>query len=244
MDSDDESPQQMSSKSHEEDTDRLAIREEISNLSIEELLALKEKIGSKLFDKNMGISKSSKYKDRFKRENKNRPRMEEIAKRPVRKHFDSVGVKPSAKKEIRDPRFDPLCGEFDDKIFKTSYKFVDDIKSKELIELKKQLKGEEDPEKIEQLKYLIQRMENQAREKGKLEKRKDDQKEEMKRNKELAKEGKAPVFISKSDRKKKELVEKFEELKGSGKIDKYLKKKAKKNESKDRRRMKNLNSKT
>ena len=97
--------------------------------------------------------------------------------------------------------------------------------------------------------YLISNIslifqENQAREKGKLEKRKDDQKEEMKRNKELAKEGKAPVFISKSDRKKKELVEKFEELKGSGKIDKYLKKKAKKNESKDRRRMKNLNSKT
>ena len=43
-------------------------------------------------------------------------------------------------------------------IFKDSYKFVDDIKSKEITELKNQLKDEEDPEEIERLKYLIQRM--------------------------------------------------------------------------------------
>ena len=43
-------------------------------------------------------------------------------------------------------------------IFKDSYKFVDDIKEKELQTLKKQLKDEEDPERISQIKYLIQRM--------------------------------------------------------------------------------------
>ena len=46
--------------------------------------------------------------------------------------------------------------------------------------------------------------------------------------------------MSKSDRKKKDLVDKFEELKNTGKIDQYLKKKSKKNMIKDRRKMKEM----
>ena len=140
---------------------QLAIREEISQMSIEEILALKEKIGSKIFDQKMGFSKkkSLSEKEKFKRENKNRPRLEPISKKPVNKKMDHiVGVKAEHRKDVRDPRFDPLCGTFDDKVFKTSYKFVDEIKEKELKELKTQLKSEEDPEKIEQIQYLIQRM--------------------------------------------------------------------------------------
>ena len=43
-------------------------------------------------------------------------------------------------------------------IFKDSYKFVDNLKDKELKTLKRELKVEEDPERKEQIKYLIQRM--------------------------------------------------------------------------------------
>ena len=78
-----------------------------------------------------------------------------------------------AKKERRDPRcfflffsisrslffqfflsllrFDPLCGEFNDKLFKESYQFVNEVKSRELVELKKQLKTEEDKERREEV---------------------------------------------------------------------------------------------
>ena len=79
--------------------------------------------------------------------------------------------------------------------------------------------------------------ENQAREKNKIEKKKKDKNDERLKNKELLKEGKAPVFLNKSERKKKELVEQFEELKSSGRIDNYLKKKAKKNMIKDKKKM-------
>ena len=68
------------------------------------------------------------------------------------------------------------------------------------------------------------------------------EKAEKQKNRELAKEGKAPVFMNKIERKNKELVDKFEELKSSGKIDSYLKKKAKKNESKDRRKLSKMKS--
>ena len=48
-------------------------------------------------------------------------------------------------------RFDPLCGEFNDKLFKESYQFVNEVKSKELVELKKQLRTEEDHERREEV---------------------------------------------------------------------------------------------
>ena len=70
-----------------------------------------------------------------------------------------------------------------------------------------------------------------------MQKEKEIQKEERKRNIELAKEGKAPVYLNKTEKRKKDLVDKFEELKKDGKLDTYLKKKAKKNEAKDRRKI-------
>ena len=48
--------------------------------------------------------------------------------------------------------------------------------------------------------------------------------------------------MSKTERKTKDLVDKYEELKSTGKIDKYLKKKAKKNQIKDRKKMSDMNN--
>ena len=100
----------------EMDADRAAIREEISKMSIEEVLALKEKIGTKMFDKSMGLDRPKSFKDKYKRENKNRPRMEPIAKRPVKRLKDVVGTKAEHKRDVRDPRFDPMCGDYDEKV--------------------------------------------------------------------------------------------------------------------------------
>ena len=102
----------------EMDSDRAAIREEISKMSIEEVLALKEKIGTKMFDKSMGLDRPKSFKDKYKRENKNRPRMEPIAKRPVKRLKDVVGTKAEHKRDVRDPRFDPMCGDYDEKVKK------------------------------------------------------------------------------------------------------------------------------
>ena len=58
-----------------------------------------------------------------------------------------------------------------------------------------------------------------------------------KRNKELAKEGKMPVYMSKAEMKDQELVLQYEELKKKGSLDKYLKKKEKRNSTKERRKI-------
>jgi hypothetical protein len=47
--------------------------------------------------------------------------------------------------------------------------------------------------------------------------------------------GKKPFFLKKSEKRKRELVAKYEELKAAGKLDKYMAKRARKNASKDHR---------
>ena len=53
--------------------------------------------------------------DELKRDNKNRPR-EESSKKPVKRFRDVVGLTSELKSEKRDPRFDSMCGEFDEKV--------------------------------------------------------------------------------------------------------------------------------
>jgi ribosomal RNA-processing protein 36 len=47
--------------------------------------------------------------------------------------------------------------------------------------------------------------------------------------------GKKPFFLKKSDKRKRELMAKYEELKDSGRLDKFMAKRRKKNASKDHR---------
>jgi len=233
-----------------EDKIRAEFREKIRSMSMEELQQMKQEIGTKAMDKILGLSKkpsqdkSSKKRassEAFKRENKNRPR-ETSSKKTVGRFRDVVGLTSDQKTQKRDPRFDSLCGEFDAKVFKDSYKFVQDIKSRELKDLKEQLKNDDglDEETRGKIKYLIQRSENQAREKAKLDKRKESEKEQKKRNRELAAEGKRPQFMTKREKQNVELVDKFEELKNSGKLENYMKKKSKKNLAKDRKKIKDF----
>merc|ERR1719357_1486581 len=110
-------------------------------------------MGLKLFHKKIGLGKAAgsggssaatakakraEMAELYKRDNKNRPR-ETSSKKTVKRLRDVVGLKADQKLDKRDPRFDNLCGEFDEKVFKDSYKFVDAIKAKELASLKSQL---------------------------------------------------------------------------------------------------------
>merc|ERR1719273_2581159 len=199
------------------DNERIEIRSELSKMSMEEILRLKEELGSKLYNRAVGIGSCKKphskftSKDELKRDNKNRPR-EESSKKPVKRFRDVVGLTSELKKEKRDPRFDNMCGEFDEKIHRDAYKFVDGIKAKELETLKVQLNSEDDPDKIAQIKYLIQRIENQNREKKKVEKEKNVFVERKKKNRELVKEGKMPEFVSRQEEKSRGLIEKMPEF--------------------------------
>eukprot|EP00096_Caligus_rogercresseyi_P009073 TRINITY_DN3017_c0_g1_i1.p1 TRINITY_DN3017_c0_g1~~TRINITY_DN3017_c0_g1_i1.p1 ORF type:complete len:205 (-),score=81.48 TRINITY_DN3017_c0_g1_i1:6-620(-) len=194
------------------------IKKQLSSLSSEELQALKAEMGSKALtppaleggssnDASKGGRKSIKYK----RDNKNRPREVSSKKTVGRKRKILSEALPEPK---RDPRFDPACGEFNEKVFTDSYGFVDKIKEKEQQHLKHVLASSETtPEEAQKIKYLIQRHDNQIREKNRLEKRR----------KNIA-DGES-------------ILETYESLKKTGGLDKYMQKKEKKLLRKSKKRL-------
>ena len=66
------------------------------------------------------------------------------------------------KRTPRDPRFDDLCGsKFDEDSFNDSYKFLDEIRDREIQELQSMLQEATEPVRKKKLSYLLQRMKNQ-----------------------------------------------------------------------------------
>ncbi|XP_070172803.1 ribosomal RNA processing protein 36 homolog [Polyergus mexicanus] len=214
------------------DQDREQIREELKHMSFEDLQKLKEKLGTKIYNQTIFGNKSKK-KTEFKRENKNRPR-EMSAKKPISR-FRELGL--AKKVVIRDPRFDSLCGTFDEKAFKHSYAFINDLRKNDLETLRNELKEATDLKTKKKIKYLIQRFENQLREEKKRKEKEEKKRKEKKEVLEFIKRGEKPVFKKKSEQKILNLVAQYEELKNRGKLKKHIQRLRKKNKHKDRTKL-------
>nr|CAG4648905.1 EOG090X0E8U [Polyphemus pediculus] len=216
-----------------EEAERLAIQQELSNLSFEELQKLKEKLGSKKFNQTVnGIKKEVKERD-FTRANKNRPREISSKSRKIEKKV-AIQVPKVFK---NDPRFDSLCGEFQERKFNRNYEFIYKMKEEEIDKLKEELKEEPNPRRTEKIKYLIQRLENQLRAEKQRKEAEAKLYEERSAQIEALKEGKTPHFDSKFVKQDKMHKEKFENLKKDGKLDRYVAKKRKHNAQRDRKFM-------
>uniref|UniRef100_T1ILR5 rRNA biogenesis protein RRP36 n=1 Tax=Strigamia maritima TaxID=126957 RepID=T1ILR5_STRMM len=207
------------------------LRQELSEMTFEEIQCLRDKIGTKLCNKVLFEAKPERNLKNFHRENKNRPR-EESSKKQVSRFREVIPIKAKAN---RDPRFGDLSGTYDDKLFRKSYYFVKDMKNNEKKELKIAYKKETDPEKKQELKLLINKYENQERsEKRKIEKSVK-KAEAQREQKEQLKKGQKPFYRTKSMSHKQELVEKYKELQKGNKLDKYLIRKRKKLLQKERK---------
>lgn len=202
MSSDEASSAEEVDSSLEDDTFR-------GEYSMEELVTMRETVGSKLFDKKLAThvkkreneskpsTKSVKQAD-FIRKNKNRPQ-EISSKRPVRKTHGSS----SSKLSTRDPRFDQICGsEFDKDVFEARFSFLEGMRTREKRLLSRKLKKTKDPQKRESLKYLIQRMDNQSREKERRNEEREVIRKWHREEKGKVAEGKKPYFLKDSDKKK------------------------------------------
>lgn len=161
-------------------------------MSFENLQKLKEKLGTKIYNETL-FGKKNKKKTDFKRENKNRPR-EISAKKPTAVFKEVISVK---KVISRDPRFDSLCGTFDNKAFKRSYAFLNEYKQNDLKTLQNELKETTDPKTIKKIKYLIQRIENQLREENRQKQKEEARQQEKKELLESIRRGEKPVYKKK-----------------------------------------------
>uniref|UniRef100_A0A1J3H818 rRNA biogenesis protein RRP36 n=1 Tax=Noccaea caerulescens TaxID=107243 RepID=A0A1J3H818_NOCCA len=169
------------------------------------------------------------------RANKNRP-MELSSKRPVSRYREVIQV---PKKVVRDPRFDSLSGNVDTEGFRKRYSFFFEEKlPTEREELKKQLKKTKNPEEVDELKNRLSYVEKWMKyEPSTINKGRAILTEHKKKEREAAKEGKKPYYLKKSEIRNQELIEKYNSLKASGKLESFLDKRRKKNATKDHRFM-------
>ncbi|CAD6993888.1 ribosomal RNA processing protein 36 homolog isoform X2 [Ceratitis capitata] len=223
--------------------ERDSIREDLSKMSFEEIMKLKEQLGAKVYKEAvLGVNDDSTSKSHskkpatFKRLNKNRPR-ELSAKRQV--PFISIEQKKSSKTEERvaDPRFDGNCGDFNVNHFKENYKFLSKVRLKDITRLRKQLRETTDNNERKALQVEIQRLANKNVEEKKWHIKQNQLKREKLEVQQAIQKGLRPHYVTKKERRAKELVTQFEQLKKSGKLSKHLEKRRKKNVAKDRRQL-------
>ncbi|KAM1872975.1 hypothetical protein ACFX13_006870 [Malus domestica] len=142
------------------------------------------------------------------------------------------------KKVVRDPRFESLCGELDVDRFRKKYRFLfEEELPAEKEELQKQIKKSKDPETIEEPKKHISLIDTQLKSESAKHTEAAILTEHKKKERKAAKERKQPFFLKKSEIRKKRLVEKYKQLKASGKLEAFIEKRRRKNAAKDHRYM-------
>ncbi|XP_053659754.1 ribosomal RNA processing protein 36 homolog [Anopheles marshallii] len=236
--------------SSDDDVPKLA-DDEYKEMPFEDLLLLQKKLGSRVYNEAIfGKTKERKQNPTLKPKPAKRSKHtsdaesdddsgpEEVsAKRKVPAlGMGKVGKNTSVSRP-RDPRFDPRQGYFSGRQFRNNYSFINDLRSSELMKLKKKLEGATDQEETEGLKFLIQRTENQIREYAK-QKALDKNKLHEKQQARLAvQEGKRPFYERKSTKQARALVEQYDKLKDDGSLAKHIDKRRKKVSAKDRKKL-------
>ncbi|XP_068042104.1 ribosomal RNA processing protein 36 homolog isoform X2 [Anomalospiza imberbis] len=206
-----------------------------SDMSFEELLRMQSDARMRVSKKVPGGKKTVKpTKATLKQQQGKKGPLEMSAK----KHVPFLRqVVPVRKKVQRDPRFDDLSGEYKPEIFMKTYSFLDSIKKQEKEMVQKQLKKCRNMEQKEKLQRLLNRMTQQEQAQKKQQKLRERELSLKRQQRELAKQGKKPFFLKKSEKQKLELAEKYAELKRSGKLESFLNKKRKRNAIKDKRHL-------
>uniref|UniRef100_A0A6B2LAH0 rRNA biogenesis protein RRP36 n=1 Tax=Arcella intermedia TaxID=1963864 RepID=A0A6B2LAH0_9EUKA len=156
------------------------------------------------------------------------------AKFPVSR---KVVVLQPKKKVTRDPRFDSLSGDYHEDLFKKSYQFLYDLQEDEMATLRAQIAKEKNLEQKEKLQRGLGIMEDRKRAEKIKERRRNIIKEHRKEEMAKVAMGKTPYYLKKSDVKDIELKARFKELQDKGQLDNYLKKKRKRIESKEKKKL-------
>ncbi|CAI0414306.1 unnamed protein product [Linum tenue] len=157
--------------------------------------------------------------------------VEVTCKKPVSRFREVI---QAPKKVVRDPRFESLCGTLNVEGYRKRYDFLYESNlPAEKEELKKQLRKSKDPVAVDQLKKRIEWTDKQLKFDTTKQVESSILIEHKKKEREAAKRGKQPFYLKKSEIKKQRLVDKYNKLKATGKLESFIEKRRKKNASKD-----------
>ncbi|XP_073304042.1 uncharacterized protein [Primulina huaijiensis] len=210
-----------------ESDDESEIERELAEVTFEELQRARSDGSEMVYRKPNAEKKGG-------RANKNRP-MEMSSKKPVGRFREVVQV---PKKVVCDPRFESLYGNLDVKGFKKRYNFLyENELQAEKEKLKIQMEKAKNPEVKTELKDHIAQIDKELKFAAKKCTENDILATHKQKEREAAKKGKQPYYLKKSEIQKQKLMEKYKELKESGKLEAFIERKRRKNAAKDRRYM-------
>ena len=229
-----------SDNDREDDTDN---PNSVQDIPLGQLIAIKQDGSTAAPEMRARAKTLSKVKQTsFKREHKHRP-VERTSKKPVpvlREAFQG------GKHRGRDPRFDPLTarvsgggkksGAVSDDKAKKRYAFLYDEKlPEEKRELQEALKKTKSEAKKAEIKAQLTRLTQHAKAEALRRSKETAEKEEQNKRREARASGKTPYYLKKSEQKRQEILAKYEELKSTGGLERYMEKRRKKNAAKDHR---------
>ena len=141
----------------------------------------------------------------------------------------------SNRREIRDPRFESLCGTFNEDLYRKSYKFIEDQQEGEIKLLKNMMKKEKDEAQKRHIQADMTRLMQQKLGRERRDKMLERKREYKKKEQEAVAKGKTPYYLKRSVLKQEELKDRFEQLSKKGKLIRYMEKKRKRNAERDSR---------
>ncbi|MCP9262553.1 Ribosomal RNA processing protein 36-like protein [Dirofilaria immitis] len=208
---------------------------QIAKIPLGKTKQLQERLGTKLFNKAFFVHDASSNLNKkpiqkvFMRENPKRPR-EVSSKMPVSK-FKNIFANEKLERPILDPRFDSRCGEFNDYIYHHNYSFLDEIRQREKKYhisggIEKTTEGENIDKK--RLKEALRKIKNQEKTRADVNRRKEIIREIRHENNERMRQGLPPIFKTRAQIRELVWRKKYDELKGGKKLEKYLRRKTKK----------------
>lgn len=194
----------------------------------------KTKKDSDTWEDNEALERKTGRKDHrdFNRTSKHAP-TEISSKKAVSRKREVV---PVAKREFRDPRFEPLSGYVDESKSRAAYSFLDDYREDEMKELKSAIKTTKDDDAKEKLKRALMSMESKKKAQMRKQKEQEILDKHRKEEKELVKQGKQPFYLKKAEQKKRVLLDQFGGLKGK-KLDHVIERRRKKQEGREKKKM-------
>uniref|UniRef100_A0A2N9GW47 rRNA biogenesis protein RRP36 n=1 Tax=Fagus sylvatica TaxID=28930 RepID=A0A2N9GW47_FAGSY len=211
--------------SSSEDEEEEEIERELADVTFEQLQKARS-------DGSHSVYKKPNQEKKSGRANKNRP-MEASCKKPVGRLREVVQVPKKEEQEKLDKSNDPYAINR----FKHSVTWMRGNLPAERETLRKQLAKSNDPEIIDELKKNISWIDKQLKSESGQRTGSAILAEHKKKEREAAKKGKQPFYLSKSAIRQQRLIEKYENLKASGKLDAFIEKRRKKNAAKDHRYM-------
>lgn len=256
-DSDDEHESSSSEIEEEEEE----IERELADVTFEELLKARSDGSHSVYKKPNQEKKSGRLnKNRPIEVSSKKPvsRLREVIQAPKRvirdPRFESLCGTFDAK-QFRS-KYDFLFKKYDPEIIQEEQKKLDKSKDPDAVnrfkssiswmrgnlpaereKLRKQLAKSNDPEVIGELKNRLSWIDKQLKSESSKNTEAAILAGHKKKEREATKKGKQPFYLSKSALRQQRLIEKYEDLKASGKLDAFIEKRRRKNAAKDHRYM-------